>query len=360
MNKNTYIIVAVLAVLLVGGFMYMKNKSQNDAASQTQNEPVAPTTTPDDAGAGKPEVTVNTNALATNSTVVLNGSVNPNGATTTFWYDYGEGANLVSSSTGYSIGSGFVAISAPSYIEGLKANTTYRYQLVAKNKFGTVKSDVFSFKTTTEAPLPPGSEPIVTTGSATEIGRTTANLRGSLNARGWESMYWFEFGETKELGFATDLKSAGNANEETKVSVAMKELKPVTLYYFRLNAQNQYGTVRGEIESFTTTGPATPLVPSVYENKPINVTSTGATLKGLINPNASKTTYWFEYGYGETLGDIVAKSTPVQTLPDGTEKVSVSVKITGLKKDTNYLYRIVAKNEVGTTYSDIVYFRTAK
>ncbi len=359
MKKNNYIIIAILAVVVVGGLIYINHKSKpEDSTVTVQNEPIAPVS--DESGAEKPEVTVNTNALATNSTVALNGSVNPNGATTTFWYEYGESVNLGSSSTSYSIGSGFVSINAPTYIEGLKANTTYRYQLVAKNKYGTVKSEIYSFNTTNEVPLPPGIQPTVSTGTATEIGRTTANVRGSLNPKGWETTYWFEFGETQELGFATDLRSAGNLNEDQSVGIAMKELKPVTEYFFRLNAQNKYGTVKGDISSFTTTGPATALAPSVRESKPANVTSTSVTLRSTINPNAAKTTYWFEYGYGESLGSITAKSTPVQTLADGTVNMAVTAKVTELKKDTNYLYRVVAKNEVGTTYGDIVYFRTGK
>ena len=359
MNKNNYIILAVLAVIVVGVFIYTNNKPKsNEVVVPVQNEPVAPIT--DDSGADKPVVSVNTNALATNSTVVLNGSVNPNGATTTFWYEYGESANLGSSSTGYSIGSGFVAISAPSYIDSLNANTTYRYRLVAKNNFGTVKSEIYSFKTTNEAPLPPGSEPLVTTSEATDIGRTTAVLHGGFNPKGWATTYWFEFGESKELGFATDPKLSGSLDENQTFFVSMKELKAVTQYYFRFNAQNQYGTVKGEIITFTTTGPLEPLAPSVYKSNPTNITSTGAVLKGYVNPNAAKTTYWFEYGYGDSLATIAGKSTPVQVLSDGVAKVTVTAKIDQLKKDTNYLYRIVAKNEVGTTYGDVVYFMTTK
>jgi hypothetical protein len=361
MKTNTVrLTVLILALIVVGALIYF-SKGNQPAQNESPNSPEEDSLiSPSDVKGGEPEVVVNTTAVATNSTVVLNGTVNPNGADTTFWYDYGESTNLGSSSTGYSIGSGFTPIYAPSYIANLKANTTYRYQLVAKNKYGSAKSGIYSFRTTDQNPLPPGSEPTVKTNDATEVERTAARLRGTLNPRGWETTYWFEYGESPELGLVTEFKSAGNADEEGPVAIFLAKLKPVTKYYFRLNAQNQYGTVKGEVNSFTTTGPATALEPSIYESNPSKVTSTSATLKGAINPNAASTTYWFEYGKADSLANISAKTTPVKNLADATVKIYVTADVVGLSKDTDYMYRIVAKNQVGTTYGDLVYFRTLK
>ena len=144
------------------------------------------------------------------------------------------------------------------------------------------------------------------------------------------------------------------------VKVFLRNLTPLTKYYFRLNAQNQFGTVNGEIMDFTTTGPLTALQPSVYTNIASKVTASSATLRGSVNPNAAQTTYWFEYGTASSLTAIAAKSTPQELAGSGTTKNSVSADITGLASDTMYLYRLVAKNEIGITYGDIVYFRTEK
>jgi phosphodiesterase/alkaline phosphatase D-like protein len=136
------------------------------------------------------------------------------------------------------------------------------------------------------------------------------------------------------------------------------DLKPLTKYYFRMNAQSQYGTVTGTAHSFTTTGPAAPGAPSAHT---MNVTNNGtstAALNGRVNPNGAITTYWFEYGIDSVLGSVLGSTTHTQTTNGGTSDMSVTAKVTSLNHDTRYYVRLVTENSIGTTRGEIVTFKT--
>jgi hypothetical protein len=75
------------------------------------------------------------------------------------------------------------------------------------------------------------------------------------------------------------------------------------------------------------------------------ITTTGATVNAGIDPNGAATTYYFQYGTATTYGS----KTSVLTLPAASAGVPVNAKLTGLKPNTTYHYRIVATNPGGTS-----------
>lgn len=162
-----------------------------------------------------------------------------------------------SKTSNQTIGSGFVAIQAPGYITNLVKNTTYYFRLVAENQYGKVVGSQYSFKTTEGTPAPVGNAPTTKTVSASGVSRTTSNLNGEVNPNKASTQYWFEYGKTTELGNTSSFESSGDGNAKISVSISLSNLQPLTTYYFRLNAQNQFGTINGSILSFKTLGPAT-------------------------------------------------------------------------------------------------------
>ncbi len=79
-----------------------------------------------------------------------------------------------------------------------------------------------------------------------------------------------------------------------------------------------------------------------------NLSKTGATLNGMVNPNGLSTIVTFEYGtttsYGKT---VIASQSPVA----GDSITEVSADITGLTIGTTYHFRVKAENSHWTVYS---------
>ncbi len=87
-----------------------------------------------------------------------------------------------------------------------------------------------------------------------------------------------------------------------------------------------------------------------------SITSGGATLNGITNPEAVETHYYYEYGkeksYGTKTAEVSAGS--------GRKNVKASQAIAGLLGSTTYHYRLVAKNSTGTTDGEDHTFTTAE
>ena len=69
----------------------------------------------------------------TTTAAQLNGTVNPNGAATTYHFDYGLTTAYGTSTTGVSAGSGTSDVSASAALSALTPGTTYHYRVVAVN-----------------------------------------------------------------------------------------------------------------------------------------------------------------------------------------------------------------------------------
>lgn len=99
--------------------------------------------------------------------------------------------------------------------------------------------------------------------------------------------------------------------------------------------------------------PAPP--PAVGTGAATDVTTTGATLNGTVNPNGAATTASFEWGattsYGET--------TPGQAVGAGTSAQAVSAALTGLAPCATYHYRATATSVGGAAAGEDATFETA-
>jgi len=124
-----------------------------------------------------------------------------------------------------------------------------------------------------------------------------------------------------------------------------------TTYHVRAYATNAVGTSYGADLTFLTLGQA----PSGLTQTPTNVTATGATLNGTVNPNDLSTTVTFEYGTTTSYGST---ATATQSPVTGNAMVNVSAEISGLLSGTTYHYRVKTVNSIGTTYSEDRTFAT--
>ncbi len=95
--------------------------------------------------------------------------------------------------------------------------------------------------------------------------------------------------------------------------------------------------------------------PTSRTGLPTDVTVTGATLNGIVNPNTKTTSMYFEYGTSTSYGTVAG----AQTGLTGTTGLELSTTVSGLTADKTYHYRIVATNEAGTTVGEDRTFVTA-
>jgi hypothetical protein len=96
------------------------------------------------------------------------------------------------------------------------------------------------------------SAPAVSTGSAQAVSYTSATLTGSVNPRGQDATYFFQYGPTKAYGSQTALGDAGSGISRVHVSLPVTGLQPITKYHFRLIAVNATGASTGADGTFTT------------------------------------------------------------------------------------------------------------
>jgi hypothetical protein len=95
----------------------------------------------------KPTVRTGGTARVTQTSATLTGSVNPNGARTTYWFQYGTSKQYGATTGPTDAGSGTRTKVAAADLSGLTPNTTYHYRIVAHNVKGTSVGEDRSFKT---------------------------------------------------------------------------------------------------------------------------------------------------------------------------------------------------------------------
>lgn len=119
-----------------------------------------------------PTVTTLTASNLTASSATLACSVNPNGATTTYWFNYGTTAGYGSVTSTGNLAAGSSPLVVASALTGLLQGTTYHYQIVAANPTGTNFGSDVTF--TTLPVTPPNLSGVSIAGGAFQISFTNA------------------------------------------------------------------------------------------------------------------------------------------------------------------------------------------
>lgn len=223
---------------------------------------------------------------------------------------------------------------------GIAVNGATHTMYVSEREAGTVA--VFNL-----VPLPE-----VTTGSASEIGRTSAKLEGEVNPGGEEvTSCQFEYGTTTAYGQTSPCIAApGSGTSPVRVSAEITGLTAQTTYHYRLLARNAHGPRAGADHEFTT--PVA--VEGLLTGEATEVQAMTAIFNGSLEPNGTDAHYSFEYGpvgtYNATTADMDAGS--------ATENKLVSAAVSGLVPHDIYNFRIVAENAFGKTTAEPSYFLT--
>ena len=203
---------------------------------------------------------------------------------------------------------------------------------------GVQKVEVFG-------PLTYGSPPQGVTKPATNVTGTSATLNGTVDPEGAEvEECFFRYGTTPAYGqtipCAESSSQIGEGDAPVAVHADLSGLATGTVYHFQLVAKNSVGPAQGGNGTFETLAP-----PVIAEQWVESVALTEATVAATINPKATSTTVYVEYG----LSDSYGQSTTSVTLGSDEALHSVSETLKGLEPNTTYHWRFVATNDVGTT-----------
>jgi hypothetical protein len=209
-----------------------------------------------------PEVTTGSATGITTTGATLNGTVNPNGANTTAYFQWGTTTAYGSTTASQNMGSGTTAVAIPGGgISGLSCNKTYHFRAVGTNSGGTTYGLDGTFATSA-CPVTP---PTVTTGSATGITATGATLNGTVNPNGVSTTAYFQWGTTVSYGNNTAFQSIGSGTSDVSVSEILTGLSSGITYHYRVVATSSAGTVYGSDMDFTTNAGGSGLVKIVSD-----------------------------------------------------------------------------------------------
>ena len=267
----------------------------------------------------------------TGSSATLNGSVDPNGLSTTWYFEYGTSTSY-GSKTASATATGDTAVAVGKSVTGLQSGRTYHFRLVATSDAGTTRGGDATFTTS--------AAPTVVTGSVSGIGPKAATLHGTVTPNGLSTTWYFEYGTTTKYGSKTSSHSAGSGTTAQNVSSSLSTLKVATVYHYRLVASNSGGTNVGEDRTFETSQP-----PAVQTGAAQAVGADTATLTGSIDPRSRATSWYFDYGTTTSYGH----RTPTRSAGSSSGVQTVTETITGLSANTTYHYRLVAKSDAGTS-----------
>jgi hypothetical protein len=216
--------------------------------------------------------------------------------------------------------------------------------------------------------------PDVTAGGVSERTSTSTTVEGEINPEGVAlTDCHFEYvsdAAFKATGFS-NLSSGGEApcvpeagsipvdSSSHVVQAALSGLVPGITYHFRLVATSDPSSLGGTADSAPSSF-VTPAEPTIDSTSASSVSSSFADLQAAIDPHGSDTTYQFEYvdasAYEAALaahaadpysGGGVVPASPGDVGAGGAD-MSVVQQVGDLTPETEYHFRVVASNALGT------------
>jgi hypothetical protein len=222
---------------------------------------------------------------------VLRGTVNPNVATTTYYFEWGLTNGYGVASAPRSAGHGIKTVSVEATATGLIPGTVYHFRLVALNRFGSTTGADHAFKSAGHAPA------AVATGPATAVGTTVSTVTGTVNPNGEKTTWTFQYGLTPNYGTETFGAAIAAGTVPLTVSAQFQGLTPGTTFHYRLVAYHGAVASPGLDQTFTTLPSPRPVprvsattVPHSARKKPFVFTTYGTVVGSPAFPAAGECT----------------------------------------------------------------------
>jgi hypothetical protein len=272
----------------------------------------------------------------------LSGDVDPNGAPTTYDFEYGTGPDYGLQTTPVNAGAGVQDQGVAARLDGLTPGTTYYYRLVARSSAGASYGSAATFHT-------PAHAPTIETSSFADVGDSSATVTAAIEANGLASTWYVRYGTSGAFGLVSPTRALGSSTGPVTVSMPLRRLVAHTSYYVQVVATNAAGTSFGGQIAFATTGS-----PSITAQSIRDLTPTSVTLVGALIPDGHATRWYFQYGTSLAYG----ANTTVGSAGSGMGEVDVARGIANLSANTPYYFRLVAVSADGTVVGADVPFET--
>ncbi|MBR4583614.1 MAG: hypothetical protein IKO34_07375 [Bacteroidales bacterium] len=188
---------------------------------------------------------------------------------------------------------------------------------------------------------------VVTTGSASNINSTYANLSGSITYNDGAIITDCGFCYGTNSNNLTQIVRSNNCT--TNFIANITGIRASTTYYYRAYVTTEEGTAYGEVMSFRT---AEATIPTVITGASSDITQTSAIIRGNVTSDGGATVtrrgfYW---------GTSASSFSNMRTIGSGVG--SFDLNITGLTGNTTYYYKAYATNSKGTAYGEVLSFTT--
>lgn len=292
--------------------------------------------------AATPTVRTGSATGVTESEATLNGTVNPRGASTVAWFEWGrdEALSSPSSTEAASVGAGTADRGVAEQIDDLGLETTYYFRTVARNEFGTVRGQILSFTT---AGVPP---------AAPQRFAGAFNLRTFVVELSWadqssdEERFELQRSSPNPNAFAPLATLAANTQ-----SYIDQQLSLGAPYHYRLRACNQIGcSAWTPVVTVQTSGP-----PGVRTEPATGVGAHSAVFNGTVDPNGTDTDFWYEIS---DTGFEQWWETSSRSAGSGNGGIDAAFSYTDLPSNRVIQFRLVAENQHGFEVGEIESFRT--
>jgi hypothetical protein len=239
-SGSTTVAVAEPITGLAPGTTYHVRVSATNSAGSVKGVDKTFTTT------ATPQVVTGAATKVTANEATLEATVNPRGAATTYYFEYGPttayGSKVpLAPKNG---GSGYSAVAVSEAVSALAEGSTYHFRITASNENGTQYG--------ADRTLTTLARPEVTTGAPSGVDDTSAVFNANVDANGTPAEFKYEYGTSPSFEATIFSEEEAFGDQVTEAEEGIVDLQPETTYYYRAVAESAAGTDVGGTKTFTT------------------------------------------------------------------------------------------------------------
>jgi hypothetical protein len=266
---------------------------------------------------------------AADKSAVLNGSFVGNEEDTHYYFEFGSDLSYgakVPALPGNDAGTGSLGVRlhvAPVTVGELQPGVTYHYRIVASNAKGTTYGADETFTTLTK--------PSIESLSTSDLSATTVDLHATINPKGGDTSYYFEYGVSSTYGGYAPApppgEDIGESQEPQKLEAHLEGLQGGATYHFRVIAENPYGRSVSEDQAFSFHPPSCPnshlrqitrasYLPDCRAYELVSPAYAGGASLFPEGPYSPQATSPSRLAYGGVVGTVPSAGDPPNTLGD--------------------------------------------